>query len=51
MAFRGKGTTKVAKKPCWCGAEVIITKGKDTDGKPYKFKSCSEDVFHDVKNR
>jgi hypothetical protein len=48
MAFRRKGTETVRALPCWCGAEVIITRGLDTDGNPYEYTSCTTDVFHDV---
>lgn len=48
MAFRRLGVVSERDEPCWCGAVVIVTTGKDTDGKPYSFESCSEDVFHDT---
>lgn len=47
MAFRRKGLEVVAGYRCWCGAEVIITRGMDTDDQPYEFATCTTDIFHD----
>ena len=48
MPFRRPGTSSERDEPCWCGAVVIVTTGEDTDGNPYSFESCTEDVFHDT---
>lgn len=49
MAFRRKGKTVIRDTPCWCGADVAVTTGVDTDGQPYRYESCTEDIFHDPK--
>lgn len=48
MSFRRKGTETPRDTPCWCGAEVWVTEGLDTDGVPYRYESCTNDIFHDV---
>jgi predicted RNA-binding Zn-ribbon protein involved in translation (DUF1610 family) len=47
VAFRRKGAETVADFKCWCGGQVVIVRGEDTDKLPYEYVNCTNDIFHD----